>query len=75
MAGRQLPAGGEGGGDRLGWGHVRILYKAPKDYTKPHKTIQRHKISYKAPRKVYKDPKILDKTLKKLDKNKHMKQA
>ena len=22
---------GPGGGDRLGWGHVRILYKAPKD--------------------------------------------
>ena len=30
--------------DRLGSGHIRILYKGPRDYTKPQNTIQRHKI-------------------------------
>jgi len=33
------PGGGEVG-DRLGWGHIRILYKAPEDFTKPRQTIQ-----------------------------------
>ena len=32
------------GGDRLGSGHIRILYNAPQDYTKPQQTIQRHRI-------------------------------
>ena len=32
-----------GGGDRLGSGHSRILYKVPEDYTKPQQTIQRYK--------------------------------
>ena len=32
--------GGEGG-DRLGWGHIQIRYKAQKNYTKPNQTIQR----------------------------------
>ena len=32
------------GGDRLGWGHIKRLYKAPTDYTKPQNIIQRHKI-------------------------------
>ena len=38
--------GGGGGGvaDRLGWGDIRILYKAPKDYTKTQNIMQRHKI-------------------------------
>ena len=31
------------GGDRLGWGHIRILYRAPREYTKPQNIIQRHK--------------------------------
>ena len=31
-------------GDRLGWGHIKILYKAPEEYTKPKKTIQRFEI-------------------------------
>ena len=43
------PEGGGGGGDRLGWGHIRILYKAPEDYTKPQLTIQSPDRLYKAP--------------------------
>ena len=35
-------------GDRLEWGHIRILYKAPKDYTKPRQTIQ-------SPKRLHKD--------------------
>ena len=31
-------------GDRLGSGHIRVLYKAPEYYTKPQNIIQRHKI-------------------------------
>ena len=42
---------GRGVGDRLGWGHLRILsrrlYKDPKDFTKPQNSIQRHKILHK----------------------------
>ena len=41
---RRGARGGEGRGDRLGWGRIRILYKAPKDYTKPRNTIHRHRI-------------------------------
>ena len=37
---RRRRRGPKGEGDRLGWGHIRILYKAPEDYTKPHNTIQ-----------------------------------
>ena len=44
--------GGEGG-DRLRWGHIRILYKAPDrlykaptNYTKPYKIIQRPQKDY-----------------------------
>ena len=33
----------------LGWGHIRILYKAPTDYTKPQKTRQSPNRQYKAP--------------------------
>ena len=36
--------GGAGGKDRLGWGHIRILYKALENYTKPQQTIQRYEI-------------------------------
>ena len=43
-----LPPWGPGG-DRLGWGHIRILHKAPKDYTKPQQTIQSPDRPYKAP--------------------------
>ena len=39
--------GGEGGGDRLGWGHIKRLYKAPQDYTKPRQTIQSPDRQYK----------------------------
>ena len=44
------PGGGRegGGGDRLGWGHIRRLYKAPTDYTKPRNIIQ-------SPDRLYKD--------------------
>ena len=38
-----------GGRDNLGWGHIRILYKAPKEYTKPQKSIQSPNRLYKAP--------------------------
>ena len=38
-----------GGGYRLGWGHIKILYKAPKDYTKTQKTTQSPEQIYKAP--------------------------
>ena len=34
---------------RLGWGHTRILYKAPEDYAKPQNTIQNPDRLYKAP--------------------------
>ena len=33
---------GLGGRDRLGWGHLKRLYKAPTDYTKPRQAMQRH---------------------------------
>ena len=42
-------------GDRLGWGHMRILYKAPTDYTKPRKTIPSPDRLYKAPKRLDKD--------------------
>ena len=52
-AGAAVVPGGEGGkgvgGDRLGWGHVGILYKAPRDYTMPRQTIH-------SPSKLYKSP-------------------
>ena len=35
--------GGERGGKVVVWGHTKILYKAPEDYTEP-------KILYKAPK-------------------------
>ena len=35
---------GPGGGDRLEWGHLKRLYKAPTDYTEPQSPIQRYKI-------------------------------
>ena len=42
------PWGPRGGID---WGgHIRILYKAPKDTTEPRNTIQRHKVFDKAPK-------------------------
>ena len=44
------PWGPGGRGRRLGSEHIKMLYKAPKDYTKPQKTIQ--------------SPGILNKTLK-----------
>ena len=47
---------GPGGGDRLGWGHIRILYKTPTDYTKPQQTIQSPDKLYKAPERLYKAP-------------------
>ena len=34
----------ERGGARCAWGHIRILYKAPENYTKPQNTIQRYNI-------------------------------
>jgi len=37
---------GRGRGGRLGWGHIRILYKAPTDNTKPRQTIQVPKTLY-----------------------------
>ena len=42
--------GGGEGGDRLGLGHIQILYKAPEDYTKPQETIQRHEKIIQGPR-------------------------
>ena len=55
------PGGEEGGapaegpgGDRLGWGHFKRLYKAPTDYTKPQKIIQSP--LYKAPKDYTKTP-------------------
>ena len=41
------PGGGRGGEDRLGLGHIRILYKAPEDYTEPQHVIQSHKMLQK----------------------------
>ena len=35
--------GGKGGGDRLWWGRIRILHKAPTDYTKPQKDYTKTK--------------------------------
>ena len=40
--------GGGRGGDRLGWGHIRILYKAPKDYIELQKITQSPNRLYKA---------------------------
>ena len=56
--------GGKGGrgADRLGWGHIRILYKAPKDYPKPQNTIQSPDRPYKAPKRLYKDIRYSTKT-------------
>ena len=45
--------GGGGGDDRPGSGHIRILYKAPEDYTKPQQTIQRHKLLIKYTHKYW----------------------
>ena len=39
-------------GDRLGWGHIRTLYKAPENYTEPQPTIQSPVTLYKAPPKT-----------------------
>ena len=39
---RRRGRGGKGG-YRLGWGHIKILYKALEEYTKPQNIIQRHK--------------------------------
>ena len=41
----------------MGWGQIRILYKALRDYTKTQHTIQ-------SPNILYKDPKILEKAPK-----------
>ena len=39
---------GEGeAGDRLGWGHIQTLHKAPKDYTKPQNIVQSPDRQYK----------------------------
>ena len=54
---------GGGGGDRLGSGHGRILYKAPEDYTKPQNIIQRPKI-FDETLKNMQNQKILDKNQK-----------
>ena len=43
--------------DRAGWGHIRILYKAPTDYTKPRQTLQ-------SPKKTIQRHRILDKNQK-----------
>ena len=51
-----------GGGDRLGWGHTGILYKAPTDCTKPQSIIQ-------SPNKLYKDPKKIIQSLQKIHKD------
>ena len=51
------PGGGRGGGDRLRWGHIRILYEAPTDYTKPQQTIQSTDRLYKALEGLHKDAK------------------
>ena len=56
--------GGGRGGDKLGWGHIRILYKAPTDDTKPQNTIQSPDRLYKAPTNYIKPPKRLYKDIK-----------
>ena len=38
---------GAWGRDRLGWGHIRILYKAPTEYSKPRQAIQSPKTLHK----------------------------
>ena len=43
------------------WGHIRILYEAPTDYTKSQKTIQGPDRIYKAPKRLHTDLNILDK--------------
>ena len=48
---------GEAG--RFGWGHIRISYKAPKDYTKPQRTRESFKDLTK-PRQTIQRHKILD---------------
>ena len=53
---------GARGGDRLGWGHIRILYKAPKDYTKPQQTIQSPQKIYTKTYKIRQQPKTLNKS-------------
>ena len=54
------PGGGRGRGGRLGWGHIRILYKAPKDHAKPQQTVQ-------SPKKIIQSPGIIANTYKTLD--------
>ena len=50
---RTAAVGPGGRGDKIGWGytvgwrHTKTLYKAPKDYTKPQNTIQRHRTRHK----------------------------
>ena len=46
---------GPGGGDRLGWGHIRVVYEALTDCTKPRQTFQSPDRLYKAPTRLYKD--------------------
>ena len=60
---RRGARGGREGGDRMAWGHIEILYKVPADYTKPRKTIKRHKILDKAPKRLYEEPEILYKDI------------
>ena len=50
------PAQGPGGGNRLGWGHLKRLYKGPTDYTKPHK-------DYTKTENIRQNPHMLDKDL------------
>ena len=41
---RRRGARGKGGGDRLGSGHIRILYKALEDFTSPTDRTKTHNI-------------------------------
>ena len=60
---RRRSRGARGRGDRLGWGHIKILYKALKDYTKPHKlyTAPKH---YTKTENIRQNQNILDKHIK-----------
>ena len=44
------------GGDILGWGHIRILYKAPTGYTKLQKDYTKHQQTIQSPDRLYKAP-------------------
>ena len=44
------------GGDTLGWGYPKRIYKAPTDYTKPRNIRQTPRNTIQSPDRLYKAP-------------------